>query len=659
MNILGLLRSRVAAALAKVTEHLDDDPALLASLLDMVRPSQNPQFGDYQVNCAMSLSKRLGQTARETAAAIVEHLDVADFCDPPEIAGPGFINLRLTNAWLQQQLAVAASDDRLGIEPVAQPRTYVVDYSSPNVAKPMHVGHIRSTVIGDSLARILRFLGHKVITDNHLGDWGTQFGMIIYGYKHFRDDNAYEAEPVAELSRLYRQVHALMEYHSNKRGLFDAENRVSAKMEELATHRALLPTGDKKRDSAQKKARHKLEQQVEKLAEDLGHVKEKISKVESDTTLYMLALKHEKIDQAVLEETAKLHQHDPENTALWEQFLPHCRAHIQRVYDRLGVVFDHELGESFYHDQLAGVVEDFEKAGLARESDGAMCVFLDGFDAPMIIRKRDGAFLYATTDLATIDYRVKEWAPDAILYVVDFRQGDHFSKLFAAAKKWRGDSLELRHVSFGTVTDDQGRPFKTRDGVAAGLEGLLDQAVGAAGAVLEESLSDLTAEERAEVADIVGHAAIKYADLSHNRTSDYKFSLEKMIALNGNTATYMQYAYARVQSIFRRGEIDINALRAQAPTILLDEPAERALALEILRFHDALSDVLNDYRPNVLTDYLFEQLAKAYSAFFEKCPVLKVDTPEQKSSRLLLCDLTARTIRQGLELLGIQVVDRM
>jgi arginyl-tRNA synthetase len=337
---------------------------------------------------------------------------------------------------------------------------------------------------------------------------------------------------------------------------------------------------------------------------------------------------------------------------------------IQHLYDRLGVTFDETLGESFYHDRLAKVVGELRAAGIARESDGAECVFLEGYDAPMIVQKKDGAFLYGTSDLATIQYRQERWQPDALLYVVDHRQSLHFEQLFATAKKWGYDQIEFQHVSFGTVLGEDGRPYKTRSGDTVGLLGLLDEAVERAAAIVaanddaKPGGAELSAEARSEIAKIVGIGALKYADLSQNRTSDYTFSYDKMLAMNGNTATYMQYAYARVRSIFRRGGIDAAALRKSGAKITLSAPAERALAVELLRFAAALEDVIADYRPNQLTTYLFA-LAGRYSTFFDQCPVLKAETEELRNSRLLLCDLTARTLKQGLALLGIDVVEQM
>jgi arginyl-tRNA synthetase len=583
MSILLELRSRFRRALADLVS----DPKRMAELLDMVQQSQAPRFGDYQANLAMPLKKDLGRAPRDIAAEIVARLDVSDLALAPEIAGPGFINLKLRDAWLAERLAAAVSDPRLGIPAVDRPRTFVIDYSAPNVAKPMHVGHIRSTVIGDSIYRTLKFLGHRVISDNHIGDWGTQFGMILYGYRHFCDAEAYRTNPVRELARLYRLVRQLMD-----------------------------------------------------------------------------AQEHADIGSAVLAETARLHAGDEENRRLWREFLPYCEDEIGRVYRRLGVRFDHTLGESFYEDRLGPLVDELIRRGIAKESDGAICIFLEGQPVPMIVRKQDGAFLYATTDLATLRYRMETWQPDAILYVVDHRQSLHFEQLFAAGRLLGHDNVDLQHVSFGTVLGEDGRPFRTRAGDTVGLEGLLDEAVRRAAQIVEANDQakpngpELSPEERQRVAETVGIAALKYADLSQNRTSDYVFSYDKMLAMNGNTATYMQYAYARVRSIFAKGNVDVDALRTSGAKIRLDTPAERALALELLRFSEALDLVVADFRPNQLTAYLFE-LANCYSTFFENCPVLRAESEELRQSRLLLCDLTARTIRQGLELLGISVVDRM
>ncbi|MFI4874395.1 MAG: arginine--tRNA ligase, partial [Blastopirellula sp. JB062] len=385
MNILQALRGRFDAVLKTMVDET-------TPLLDMIRPATDAKFGDYQANCAMPLGKKLGKKPREIAADIVEKIDLSDMCEPLEIAGPGFINIKLQDAWIEAQLAAAATDERIGVPRVDQPRKYVLDYSSPNVAKPMHVGHIRSTVIGAALANTLRFLGHEVISDNHLGDWGTQFGMIIYGFKHFRDDEAYQASPVAELSRLYRQVRKIADYLEGQAALPVRQAKLTQLIAEIAERSATPPTGDKGADKKAAKELQKLQRQANEMSQALAADEAKFDALAADPKFAQLAADHADIGAAVLNETAKLHAGDEENLALWHEFLPKCREDIQRIYQRLDVTFDYELGESFYHDQLAAVAADFEAKGMATESDGALCVFLEGFKAPMIIRKKDGAF---------------------------------------------------------------------------------------------------------------------------------------------------------------------------------------------------------------------------------------------------------------------------
>ncbi len=657
MGILRELQERFRAALAG-----HDD---IESLVDTVRRSQDARFGDYQANLAMPLGKRLGRPPREVAEEVIARLKLDDFCEIPQIAGPGFINLRLRDEWLAARLGEAVADARLGVAMAARPQGYVIDYSAPNVAKPMHVGHIRSTVIGDSLCRMLRFLGHAVVSDNHIGDWGTQFGMILYGYRHFRDEDAYRQSPVSELAHLYRLVRQLMDYEGAKATLASGELARKLDAIDAAITRAKaeknLPEKDKAKQAA--KALGKLAADRQEVCQEQEKLKRQVDAIEGDSQLAGLAAEHAGINAAVLAETARLHEGDEENRRLWEQFLPACREEIDRVYARLGVAFDHTLGESYYQDRLAPLVERLVNDNVARVSDGAVCVFLEGHEVPMIVRKQDGAFLYATTDLATLEYRMEEWHPNMILYVVDFRQSLHFEHLFATARKMGYGNVGLVHVSFGTVLGEDGRPFKTRSGDTVGLEGLLDEAVRRAYEVVsanDEGKPDgaeLSVEARQRIAEVVGIGALKYADLSQNRTSDYVFSYDKMLAMNGNTATYMQYAYARVRSIFRKGGVDVEKLRGARP-IALGMPEERALALQLLRFGEAIDLALVDYRPNQLTSYLFD-LANAYSVFFERCPVLRTASEELRQSRLLLCDLTARTIKKGLELLGIEVVERM
>lgn len=657
MNILSELRARFAVALNSIADGSAD-------LVDLVRPSQDPKFGDYQANMAMPLSKRLGKPARDVAAAIVERLRVDDLCQPPEIAGPGFINLRLKDKWLAGQLNSLVSDPRLGVQPAAKPRTYVIDYSAPNVAKPMHVGHIRSTVIGDALCRTLSFLGHRVIGDNHIGDWGTQFGMIIYGYRNFRDAAAFQQDPVTELARLYRLVHKLVEYHEAREELPRQRQALAAAEAALNSHSANRqsagkpagkPAGDAK---AAAKEGQRLQQERDKARTEVRGLEERLAAVDSDATLGELARQHAEIGKAVLAETARLHAGDAENRKLWQEFVPPCLEEIDKIYRRLGVRFDHTLGESFYHDRLTGVVEDLLRNGIAKETAGAIGVFVEGQAVPMLVRKQDGAFLYATTDLATIQYRMEQWRPDAILYVVGHPQSLHFEQLFAVARLWGYQNVEFQHVSFGSVLGDDRKPYRTRKGDTVGLEGLLDEAVERASAVVSENSPELSPEERQKVSEVVGIGALKYADLSQNRTTDYVFSYDKMLAMNGNTATYMQYAYARVRSIFRRGGVHAEDFRSSREELRPEHPAERALALEILRLSETLDLVVADYRPNQLTAYLFE-LANRFSTFFDKCPVLKAENDAIRTSRFLLCDLTARTLAKGLELLGIAVVEKM
>jgi len=654
MSILPELQERFRRALPEGIEGVDE-------LLEMVRRSQDPKFGDYQANFCMPLGKRLGRPPREIAAEIVQRLDVGDLCEEPEIAGPGFINLRVKDGYLVERLEAAVHDERLGIPPAAQARTYVIDYSAPNVAKPMHVGHIRSTVIGDALYRTLGFLGHPVISDNHIGDWGTQFGMILYGYKHFRDEDAYRENPVQELARLYRLVRQLVDYHEANAELPRMRERLAE--QEEALKRRIAEAGEKP-DKKTRKVLRKVEADLEETRNDLAALQRKLAVVEQSPALSKLAAEHAEVGRAVLAETARLHAGDAENRRLWQEFLPACEDEIERVYRRLDLRFDHTLGESFYHDRLGTIVEELIRRGVARESDGAICVFFKDRDVPMIVRKRDGAFLYATTDIATLVYRMEAWQPDAILYVVDHRQSMHFEQLFAVARMLGYENVELSHVRFGTVLGEDGRPFKTREGDTVGLEGLLDEAVSRAGRIVAENDDakpggpELSPDQRQEIAETVGIAALKYADLSQNRESDYVFSYDKMLAMTGNTATYMQYAYARVNGIFIKGNVDVEAVRASGAKILLDTPAERALGLELLRFAEALDLMVADYRPNQLTSYVFD-LANRFTTFFENCPVLKADTDALRQSRLLLCGLTARTIKKGLALLGIRVVERM
>jgi len=589
MNPLTQIQDKFRSALAGLTADVEPYVA-------MVKPAQDPRHGDYQANCAMSLAKVLKKKPRDLAQEIVDRLELGDLLDKPEIAGPGFINLRLQSPWIAGRLQEMARSDRLGVEPAAKSRTLVIDFSSPNVAKPMHVGHLRSTIIGDALASLFRFLGHTVVTDNHLGDWGTQFGILLYGYKNFRDDQAFKADPVRELARLYLHVRTQMKAGEEEEG-------------------------------------------------------------------------QDPVSEAARQETAKLHAGDPENVALWKMFMPACLEELERIYRPLNVKFDQIHGESFYQPMLADVVESVLAKGIAQKGEqGAIIISLGEDKPPALIRKKDGAFTYTTSDLATIRYRVDTWKPDTILYVVDARQALHFQNLFGAARLWGFDRVELTHVSFGSVLGEDKKPIKTREGGAVELGSLLDEAVQRAGQAYEESRKErqergediptLTAAERQQVEEAVGIGAVKYADLCQNRTTDYIFSWSKMLAMNGNTATYMQYAFARNRSIFRKGGEDESRFRSNPPLPSLDTPYELSLAVSLLRLEETLLDAAAEYQPSTLTAFLWD-LAKSYSGFFQNCPVLKAETPALRESRLLLCDLTARVIQLCLNLLGIKSVERM
>lgn len=588
MNLQEIIKEHLKSALNGYVDDVDGAASQL-------KPTQDPKHGDYQANCAMGLAKVLGKKPREIAQQIVERLPQNPALPKPEIAGPGFINFRIDRAWLEQQCRKIATDERLGVQLAKKTKTFVIDFSSPNVAKPLHVGHLRSTIIGESLARILRFAGHKVIADNHLGDWGTQFGMILFGYKNFRDEKNYKQNPVEELARLYKEVRKMMK-------------------------------GDEDATGASPVA------------------------------------------EACRMETAKLHSGDAENVKLWQEFMPHCLAEIEAIYQRLDIHFDVTLGESFYNPMLPAVVDELLAKKVAKESLGAIAIFFGEEEPPAIVRKKDGAYTYTTTDLATIKYRVEKWQPDEVLYVVDSRQALHFQNLFNAARRCGFDQVELKHISFGSVLGEDRKPLSTREGTGASLEGLLNDSVTQAAKTYQqnreerlergEDVPELSPEELRELEESVGIGAVKYSDMCQNRVSDYVFSMAKMLAMSGNTATYMQYAYVRCKGIFRRGEEDAERFRHDPPPLLLETPEECSLALKILQLEEALQIAMADYQPSAITSYLWE-LAKAYSTFFAACPVLKAPTKELRDSRLLLCDLTARTIKLGLNLLGIRTPERM
>ncbi len=562
----------------------------LAGTDPMLVPTSNPKFGDYQANLAMSLAKPLKGNPRAIAAEIVEQLDLSDLCEPPEIAGPGFINLRFKTEYLEDQLRAMQADPRLGVEPVKTPQTVIVDFSSPNIAKDMHVGHLRSTIIGDSIARVQEFMGHDVLRLNHVGDWGTQFGMLITHLK--------EACPEALEAGSTVDIGDLVTFYKQAKKRFDEDDDFKTRSREAVVG---LQAGD---------------------------------------------------------ETS---------TKAWQALCEQSRKEFQKLYDRLDITIQ-ERGESFYNPLLADVVKDLETLGLLVEDQGAKVVFADGFTnkdgdpLPLIIQKTDGGYNYATTDLAAIRYRTQQDGAERVLYVVDAGQGNHFAQVFQVAAKagWIPDGVELTHVPFGVVQGEDGKKFKTRSGETVRLKDLLDEAVSRARADLETRIQT---EERQEtesfiqnVAEAVGLGAVKYADLSQNRTSNYIFSFDKMLALQGNTAPYMLYAYVRVQGISRKGGIDFEQLPAEA-RIYLEDDSEFALARHLLQLDEVIGEVARDLYPNRLCQYLFE-LSQKFNQFYDRCSVLQAAEP-QRTSRLLLCDLTAKTLKLGLSLLGIRVLERM
>jgi arginyl-tRNA synthetase len=581
-----LIQQRLQEVVSAVLPHPD-----LAIVL--VRPCPDPKFGDYQTNALMALAKARKMNPRQLAADVLARLNLGDICERVEIAGAGFLNFKLKPATFTQTLRSAARGEHLFFYPASHPRTVVVDFSSPNVAKSMHVGHIRSTILGDSLSRTLRLLGHKVITDNHLGDWGTQFGMLLAAWKRDLNTAALKADPIAEMERLYKRISA-----------------------ECQTNPTTLETAR--------------------------------------------------------QELVKLQRGNEQNLCIWREMISLSRLQFDRIYQRLGVTFDCTLGESFYHPHLASVVRDLQARDIARESEGAIAVFFEDIpqlkEHPALVQKSDGAFNYTTTDLATLAYRLETWHPDEIVYVTDARQQLHFQQLFALFRRWHPEAqTKLAHVWFGSILGDDGKPFKTRSGDTVKLSDLLDEADQRAYQVVADKNPKLSEAARREIARIVGVGAVKYADLLPNRQSDYVFSWDKLLALNGNTAPYLQYAYARIRSIFRKDETDRVASPGQPPqlpgttqdsdALTLESAQELALARHLLNFGLVLEAVADDYRPNFLCNYLYD-LAGHFTAFYENCPVLKSEA-RQRASRLVLCDLTARVLKQGLDVLGIQTLEQM
>jgi len=539
-----------------------------------VSEATKPEFGDYQFNGAMALSKKLGKNPREIAAQIIAHLDHNGIIAKTEIAGPGFINIWLDAAWIAGQCEAAEQDERLGIAPKENPIRVVVDYSGPNMAKQMHVGHLRSTIIGDTLANLLTFLGDEVIRQNHIGDWGTQFGMLIAYLEEQGEDGS-------------GSLKDLEQFYKDAKGRFDAD------------------------------------------ADFADKAREYVVKIQSGDTHCL---------------------------ELWQKFIDISLGHCEEVYEKLNVDLTREdvRAESFYNPDLATVISDLEGKGVLQESDGAQCVFLEGDEIPVIVQKGDGGYLYATTDLAALRYRANVLGAKRISYVVDARQGGHFKQVFRVAKEagFVPEDVKLEHIAFGTMMDKGGKPFKTRDGGTVKLIDLLDEAVIKAKAAIKEK-ENYSDEEIEALAKIIGIGAVKYADLAINRESNYIFNWDKMLSFDGNTSLYMQYAYARIQSIFRRFNAEIKG------HIIIGDALEHRLAIMLLRFEDVLERAAEDASPNQITTYLYE-LATLFMRFYEQNPILKEGVAEEtKMSRLLLADLTAKTIKQGLDILGIQVVDKL
>ena len=556
----------------------------------MVVPASNPKFGDYQANIALSLSKQLGQQPRAIAQKLLEHLDVTGICQTPTIAGPGFINLSLEPTYLETNLSAIQRNPRLGINPAKKPQHVIVDFSSPNIAKEMHVGHLRSTIIGDCIARILEFRGHDVLRLNHVGDWGTQFGMLIAYLR--------EAYPEALTTSNALELGDLVTVYRKAKQRFDADKE---------------------------------------------------------------------FQETARQQVVELQAGEEDSRQAWQLLCEQSRREFQSIYDLLDIKLT-ERGESFYNPLLGAVVEGLAQQGLLVEDSGAKCVFLEGFTnkagepLPLIVKKSDGGYNYATTDLAAIRYRIQQDGAERIIYVTDAGQANHFAQVFQVARRagWLTDKVEVVHVPFGLVLGEDGKKLQTRSGETVRLRDLLDEAIARTDTDLEARLNEegreATEAFKAHVAKVVGISAVKYADLSQNRTSNYVFSFDKMLALQGNTAPYLLYAYVRIQGISRKGDIDFEQMGTDAK-ILLQEEMELVLAKHLLQLSEVLNAVEQDLLPNRLCQYLYE-LSQKFNQFYDQCPVLKADEP-QRTSRLMLCDLTARTLRLGLSLLGIPVVERM
>lgn len=561
-----------------------------ANIDPLVVPASNPKFGDYQCNIALPLAKSLQQKPRAIAENIVNHAQTQDFCLPLEIAGSGFINITIKPEYIAEKIKLNQQDERLGVEKVREKQKVIVDFSSPNIAKEMHVGHLRSTIIGDSIARVLEFRGHDVLRLNHVGDWGTQFGMLIAYLRLEKPEvlTTANAVDIGDLVTLYKQA--------------------------------------------------------------------KI-KFDNDT----------EFQETARQEVVKLQSKNSESIKAWQLLCEQSRKEFEIIYRLLDIKLI-ERGESFYNPFLPDVIKDLETANILTEDQGAKCVFLDGFvnkegnPLPLIVQKSDGGYNYATTDLAAIKYRIKEDEAERIIYVTDAGQANHFAQVFQVAKKanFVPDNVELVHVPFGLVLAEDGKKIKTRSGETIKLKDLLKEAINRAKQDLENRLTTEGRNEEEdfinEVSQVVGLSAVKYADLSQNRTTDYRFSYDKMLALQGNTAPYLLYAYVRVQGISRKGNIDLDKLESNQD-ILLTEETELVLAKHLLQLDYIIKEVEKDLLPNRLCLYLFE-LSQKFNQFYDQCPILQAEE-EVKLSRLILADLTAKTIKLGLSLLGISVLERM
>ncbi|HAE05706.1 arginine--tRNA ligase [Richelia intracellularis] len=557
------------------------DPILVAA--------SNPKFGDYQSNISLSLAKKIGQQPRAIATAIIESLNVSDICESPEIAGSGFINLRLKTAYVEQQINIMQADSRLGVPLTNKPQLEIVDFSSPNIAKEMHVGHLRSTIIGDCIARVLEFRGHNVLRLNHVGDWGTQFGMLITYLR--------EKYPEALTTENALDIGDLVSFYKKAKQRFDTD------------------------EDFQKSARH---------------------------------------------EVLKLQAGEKNTNHAWKLLCEQSRQEFKVIYNLLDIQLQ-ERGESFYNSFLPAVVLDLEASQLLELNQGANVVFLEGFTnrqgepLPLIIQKSDGGYNYATTDLAAVRYRIQLDKAKRIIYVTDSGQANHFAGVFQVARRagWVPDDVELVHVPFGLVLGKDGKKLKTRSGDTVRLRDLIDEAVNHAREDLDARLKEEQREESAEfvinVSLVVGISAVKYADLSQNRTSSYKFSFDNMLSLKGNTAPYMLYAYVRIRGIARSGKINFTQLGDTK--IILKEDLELALAKHLLQLGEVINVVETELLPHRLCDYLY-QLSDKFNKFYENCPVLKSEATI-RNSRLALCDVTARVLKLGLSLLGIPVLERM